>query len=81
MLGDVVMSDFYGRPVFTFTITQMGATISTVTWTLSEVAGGTKLALLHEGLPDGADVFGLTLALDKGWDAHLGRMRADAHGD
>jgi len=37
--------------------------------------------LRHEGLPQGQDAFGLTLALDKGWDEHLGRMRASAHGD
>lgn len=30
-------------------------------------------------LPQGAEAFGLTLALDKGWDDHLARMRAAAH--
>jgi uncharacterized protein YndB with AHSA1/START domain len=66
---------------YTFTIAPMGDATSTVKWTLQEVAGGTRLSLTHEGLPLGEEAFGLTLALDKGWDDHLGRMRADAHAE
>jgi uncharacterized protein YndB with AHSA1/START domain len=66
---------------YTFTIAPMGDATSTVKWTLEEVAGGTRLSLSHEGLPQGEEAFGLTLALDKGWDDHLGRMRADAHAE
>ncbi len=54
---------------------------STVKWMLEDVAGGTRLSLEHTGLPQGAEAYGLTLALDKGWDDHLARMRADAHAD
>ncbi|MBD3662536.1 SRPBCC family protein [Sulfitobacter aestuariivivens] len=62
---------------YTFTIKPMGDTVSRVKWTLTEVPGGTQLSLEHEGLPEGAEAFGLMMALDKGWDGHLGRMRDD----
>lgn len=62
---------------YTFTVKPMGDAVSTVKWTLAEVPGGTRLSLEHVGLPQGAEAFGLTLALDKGWDDHLGRMRND----
>jgi uncharacterized protein YndB with AHSA1/START domain len=66
---------------YTFTITPMGDATSTVKWTLEDVAGGTRLSLAHVGLPQSEDAFGLTLALDKGWDEHLGRMRDDIHAE
>jgi uncharacterized protein YndB with AHSA1/START domain len=77
MWGDVLVSDPFERLEYTFTITPMGAATSTVKWALAQVAGGTRLSLVHEGLPTGEEAFGLTLALDKGWDSHLARMRAD----
>ncbi|WP_298846246.1 SRPBCC domain-containing protein [uncultured Ruegeria sp.] len=64
---------------YTFTVKPMGDAVSTVKWTLEPVAGGTRLDLLHEGLPQGADAFGLILALDKGWDEHFGKMRTALH--
>ena len=79
MWGEVLVADPFSRLEYTFTIKPMGDQTSTVKWQLQEVAGGTHLSLVHEGLPQGADAFGLTLALDKGWDDHLARMRADAH--
>ncbi len=66
---------------YTFTVGPMGDAVSTVRWTLADVPGGTELALVHDGLPQGEDAFGLMLALDKGWDDHLMRMRVDIHGD
>lgn len=81
MWGDVLISDPFETLSYTFTIAPMGDATSTVTWTLTEVAGGTRLVLHHEGLPDGEDAFGLILALDKGWDDHLARLRSDAHQD
>jgi len=66
---------------YSFTIAPMGDATSDVKWTLEEVAGGTRLSLEHSGLPQGAEAFGLTLALDKGWDDHIARMRAALHGD
>lgn len=64
---------------YTFTVKPMGDAISVVKWTLEPVAGGTRLSLLHEGLPQTADAFGLILALDKGWDEHFGQMRTAMH--
>ena len=81
MWGTVLVAEPYSRLEYTFTINPMGDQVSTVKWALTEVPGGTNLSLRHEGLPQGAEAFGLTLALDKGWDDHLARMRASAHGD
>ncbi len=80
MWGEVLVAEPFSRLDYTFSIAPMGGTTSTVKWTLTEVAGGTNLSLAHEGLPQGAEAFDLMLALDKGWDDHLARMRADAHG-
>ncbi len=60
---------------YTFTVKPMADAVSTVKWTLTPVPGGTCLALEHSGLPQGVDAFGLMLALDKGWDEHMGKMR------
>ena len=65
---------------YTFTIAPMGDAVSTVKWTLEDVPGGTRLSLEHSGLPQGAEAFGLTLALDEGWDKHLQRLRDHIHG-
>lgn len=81
MWGDVLVSEPHTRLEYTFTIAPMGSAVSTVKWTLDAVSGGTRLSLRHEGLPQGAEAFDLTLALDKGWDDHLARMREDAHSD
>lgn len=64
---------------YSFTVKPMGDAVSTVKWTLAPVAGGTRLSLEHTGLPQTADGFGLVLALDKGWDDHIARMRAAVH--
>lgn len=79
--GTVLVADPFAKLEYTFTIAPMGDAVSTVRWSLEEVPGGTHLSLVHEGLPQDADAFGLTLAMDKGWDDHLARMRADAHAD
>ena len=79
MWGEVLVAEPYKRLEYTFSIAPMGGASSTVKWVLEEVAGGTELSLRHEGLPQGEDAFGLTLALDKGWDEHLARMRASIH--
>ena len=64
---------------YTFTVKPMGDAVSVVKWTLTPVAGGTRLSLLHEGLPQTAEAFGLILALDNGWDEHFGKMRTAMH--
>jgi len=79
MWGKVVAASPHDHLSYTFTIGPMGDAVSTVSWRLDEVAGGTRLSLTHEGLPEGEAAFDLTLALDKGWDDHLGRMRESLH--
>ena len=79
MWGDVTRATPHDALEYTFTITPMGDAVSTVKWTLDDVAGGTRLSLEHSGLPAGADAFGLTLALDRGWDDHFDRMRDSLH--
>ena len=79
--GKVIKADAPNHLEYTFTVGPMGDAVSTVRWTLTDVPGGTQLALEHTGLPQGEAAFGLTLALDKGWDDHLVRMRNDLHGD
>lgn len=81
MWGRVLKSNPFDQLEYTFTIAPMGEATSTVKWMLEEVEGGTRLSLEHTGLPQAAEAFGLTLALDKGWDDHIGRMRAALHGD
>ena len=80
MWGTVLVIEPHKRLEYSFTIAPMGDATSTVKWALTEVAGGTQLSLRHEGLPQGADAFGLTLALDDGWDKHLARMRTSIQG-
>ncbi|MEP5759341.1 MAG: SRPBCC domain-containing protein [Litoreibacter sp.] len=79
MWGRVLVAEPFSRLDYTFTIAPMAGQMSTVKWRLTEVAGGTNLSLTHEGLPQGAEAFDLMLALDKGWDEHLARMRTSAH--
>ncbi len=79
--GKVLRADPHDLLEYTFTIKPMGDAVSTVRWRLQEVPGGTRLSLEHEGLPQGAESFGLTLALDKGWDEHIGRMRESLHAE
>lgn len=64
---------------YTFTVKPMGDAVSLVKWTLTPVAGGTRLALEHSGLPQHVETFDLLLALDKGWDDHISRMRVLVH--
>ena len=80
MWGRVISAQPFDYLEYTFTITPMGDATSTVKWTLEDVAGGTRLSLIHEGLPSGEDAFGLTLALDAGWDNHFADLRTAAHG-
>ncbi len=63
---------------YSFSIGPMQGASSTVLWTLDDAPGGPQLNLEHSGLSDEAEGFGLVLALDKGWDGHLDRMREPA---
>ncbi len=79
MWGQVLAARPHDQLEYSFSIAPMAGASSVVKWTLESVAGGTRLSLEHSGLPEGADTFGLTLALDKGWDDHIARMRASLH--
>jgi len=76
--GTVTRADPHDLLEYSFAIGPMQGATSTVRWTLTEVMGGTRLDLEHSGLSDSAEGFGLVLALDKGWDEHLGKMREAA---
>lgn len=76
--GSVTRADPHDLLEYSFAIGPMQGGSSVVKWTLDEVAGGTRLNLEHSGLSDSAEGFGLVLALDKGWDDHLNRMREPA---
>ncbi len=65
---------------YIFTIKPMGDAVSTVKWALNPVAGGTQLVLEHADLPEGGAGFDLGLALDKGWENHMGQMRDEIIG-
>lgn len=65
---------------YSFVVKPLGDHETHVKWTLDAVPGGTRLSLEHTGLPEGAEAFGITLALDKGWDDHIARMREAIHG-
>lgn len=80
MWGNVASAQPFDYLEYTFTIGPMGDGTSTVKWSLDEVAGGTRLSLVHEGLPAAEEAFGLTLALDKGWEGHFGQLRDALHG-
>ena len=73
--GTVTRAEPHDVLEYSFAIGPMQGGSSTVKWTLDAVPGGTRLNLEHSGLSDDAEGFGLVLALDKGWDEHLGRMR------
>jgi len=81
MWGEVLTAHPHDHLSYSFTIGPMGDAVSTVSWKLETVPGGTRLGLTHEGLPEGEAAFDLTLALDKGWDEHLARLRGDVHAD
>lgn len=76
--GTVLEMDKPSRLVYTFTIKPLGGAMTTVTWTLEEAHGGTKLSLEHEGIgaAAGEAAMGLLMALDAGWDKHFASLRS-----
>lgn len=75
--GSVVESNRAKKLVYTFTIEPLGGAMTTVTWLLQEMHGGTRLTLHHEGIGAAAGdaALPLLMALEAGWDAHFGRLR------
>ena len=76
--GTVQQMDPPSRLVYSLTVKPLGGAMTTVSWTLEQVYGGTKLTLTHEGIGEaaGESAMGLLMALDKGWDKHLESLRA-----
>ena len=71
MWGDVLDVDPPNKLVHTFTHQWLDGVITTVTWDLLEVDGGTQLTMTHEGIT----TFGELTGHDKGWDEHFLRFR------
>lgn len=57
-----------------FSVGPLNGVMTTVEWHLEETAGGTRLRLVHSGLPASAEGYGLLKALDKGWHGFLANM-------
>ena len=75
--GSVLKMDKPNTLVYTFTVGPLESAMTTVTWTLEEIQGGTRLTLKHEGISKAAGdaAIGLLMGLDKGWDKHLDTLR------
>lgn len=71
MWGEVLESDPPRKLVHTFTHQWLNGVVTTVTWDLLAVEGGTQLRLTHAGLPG----IGELSDHDKGWDEHMVRLR------
>ncbi len=76
--GRVLRADPPSELVCTFEIPYFEGGETTLTWTLDELAGGTRLTLAHDGIgaASGEAADQLLAALDKGWDKHLAAMRS-----
>lgn len=74
--GKVLEMDAPNRMSMTFSITPMGDFETKVSWTLTEVEGGTKLTLVHEGMAQAG--FGWLSGIDAGWDKHFETLRSVA---
>lgn len=75
--GDVLSADKPSFLKYTLTIKPLSGAMTTVSWTLEEVAGGTRVTLVHEGIGEAAGeaALGLLMALDEGWDKHFAKLR------
>ena len=74
--GSVLEFNPYEKLAYTFIIPPLEAISSKVTIHLEEAHGGTRLTLAHEGIEKlGESALGLLMALDDGWDEHIGRLR------
>jgi len=71
MSGDVVTFEPPRKLVHTFTHQWLEGVITTVTWDLLAVDGGTQLTMTHAGF---TKLSGLA-DHDKGWDEHFLRLR------
>lgn len=75
--GEVIEAQAPERLVYTFTHKWLGEHMTRVEWTLTEVASGTLIRLVHDGF-EGApvDIFDQLCGHDAGWDEHFVKLRA-----
>jgi uncharacterized protein YndB with AHSA1/START domain len=73
--GEVLEWDEPKRLVYTFSLHMMEKLVTNVAWQLEEVSGGTRVTMVHTGLPAGKETVGLTFGLDEGWDKHFASLR------
>jgi len=73
--GTVLQMNFPEKLVWSFTVNALEGVMTTVSWDLEEVNGGTKLTLTHSGLDASGSGLELITMLDAGWDMHLGKLR------
>lgn len=72
--GRVTSATPHSALLWDFTVGPLQGAMTRVAWTLEESEGGTKLTLEHSGLPEGAEGYGLVMALDKGWHGFMGQL-------
>ncbi|MFY0638008.1 SRPBCC family protein [Maricaulis maris] len=74
--GEVLEAEPPTRLVYSFTHQWLEGHQTRVEWTLSPVASGTLLQLVHDGF-EGApvDVFDSLCGHDAGWDEHFAKLR------
>ena len=75
--GRVISMDPPSQLKTTFCIGPFDGAETTLTWTLHEAAGGTRLSLVHDGIAEASGSVAMVFLsnLDKGWDEHFGRLR------
>lgn len=71
MWGEVLVFERNKKLVHTFTHQWLNGVVTTVTWELLELEGGTQLTMTHDGMA----AFDQLSDHDKGWDEHLLRLR------
>lgn len=78
--GTVLEAERPSRLKYSFTVKPLGGAMTTVTWILEDIHGGTKLTLEHEGFDVAGDgAFSLMTSVDVGWDKHIGKLREMVH--
>lgn len=74
--GRVLNMQPYTTLAYSFAVKPFPDIDTQVHWTLDEIEGGTRITMRHTGLDSAsAESFGLSMALDKGWDGHFAKLR------